>query len=44
MKLCKSGVIPDEFHPYYQNIPSSNDVQDDIPEPALEDSDPEVDI
>lgn len=25
-KLRKSGVIPDEFHAYYYNIPSFDDV------------------
>lgn len=26
LKLRKSGVIPDEFHAYYYNIPSFDDV------------------
>ncbi|CAG9772257.1 unnamed protein product [Ceutorhynchus assimilis] len=41
IKLCKTEVIPVEFHNYYKSLPTSKDAQDVVPEPAAEDSDQE---
>ena len=39
MNLCKSGIIPPEFHEFYKSLPSSNNTNDRLPEPdAMEDS------
>lgn len=37
LKLCSSGVIPNEYHPWYQAIPSTTSKKDDrIPEPNID--------
>lgn len=41
LKLCKTQVIPEEFHNYYKSLPTSKEAKDLVPEPAAEDSDPE---
>lgn len=43
LKLCKSGVIPEDFHHYYKSLPTSKDAKDLVPEPAAEDTDQEDD-
>ena len=35
MQLCKSGVIPVEYHEYYKSLPSSNSSKDTLPEPDV---------
>ena len=37
--LCKSGIIPIEYHPFYDNLKDSSTQQDRLPEPDVEDSD-----
>lgn len=44
LKLCKSKVIPEDFHLYYKSLPTSKDAKDLVPEPAEEDSDPEDEL
>ncbi|KAI4469687.1 dna-directed rna polymerases i ii and iii subunit rpabc2 [Holotrichia oblita] len=38
LKLCKTEVIPEEYHPWYKALPSSKAVKDQIPAPAASDS------
>ena len=38
MKLCTSLAIPEEFHGWYKDLPSSQRTKDLIPEPDVEDS------
>lgn len=44
MKLCKTEVIPEIFHPYFKSLPTSKDAKDLVPEPSLQDSDLEEDF
>ncbi|KAL1491869.1 hypothetical protein ABEB36_012398 [Hypothenemus hampei] len=37
LKLCKTGVIPYEYHSWYMNLPSNGSVIDKCPEPAQSD-------
>ena len=38
MQMCKTGVIPPEFHDFYEKLPSSSNAPDKLGEPdALED-------
>ena len=44
LNLCKSGVIPSEFHIFYKSLPSQQSVRDRLPEPdILENSDNDTD-
>lgn len=36
MDLCKSKVIPDEYHPFYKNLKSAMNVADALDEPDVE--------
>lgn len=38
LKLCRTGVIPDEFHGWYRDLPTSEEVTDCVPQPATEDT------
>lgn len=38
MKLYRTGVIPEEFHGRYNDLQTSDEVKDTVPEPAVEDS------
>jgi len=42
-KLCTKGIIPRELHSWYAGLPTSVSVVDTTPEPAIEDSDGEMD-
>lgn len=35
LNLCKSGVIPSEFHNFYKCLPSQQSVKDRLPEPDI---------
>lgn len=35
LALCKDGTTPEEYHSYYNNIPSYSSVEDVVPEPDL---------
>ncbi|XP_063225537.1 uncharacterized protein LOC134532706 [Bacillus rossius redtenbacheri] len=37
-KLCRSGIIPEELHGWYNNLPTSDTITDILPGPAVEDS------
>ena len=37
LDLCKDGTIPEDFHSYYDKLPSSVKVKDKVPEPDLYD-------
>jgi len=37
LALCKDGTIPEEYHSYYNNVPSDSSVKDVVPEPDLYD-------
>jgi hypothetical protein len=39
VSLCRSGIIPSEYHDYYKSLPSSNNVDD-----RLADTDAEADF
>lgn len=39
LKLCKTEVIPEDFHWYYKSLPTTTNVTETIPEPAADDSD-----
>ncbi|KAJ8319696.1 hypothetical protein KUTeg_002739 [Tegillarca granosa] len=45
LSLCADGTVPEEYHPYYSNLKSSDSVKDTIPEPDfyddIEDTDDE---
>ena len=38
INLCKKFVIPEEVHPWYEALPTSKNVKDQVPEPSVEDS------
>lgn len=31
ISLCDSGIIPDEFHSYYQSLPAARNLKDKLP-------------
>ena len=35
LSLCQSGVIPDIYHTYYENLPTSKGVKDKLAEPDI---------
>ena len=37
--LCTSGVIPEEFHTFYFNLPSCSNARDRLPEPDVNEQD-----
>lgn len=41
LKLCKgkNPPIPEEFHQYYYTLPTLKEIEDNIPEPSIDDSD-----
>lgn len=39
LKLCNSGLIPEELIPWYKSLPSSSGASDSVPEPSFDDSD-----
>lgn len=39
VQLCKSGVIPSEFHEFYKNLPSQQSIPDRLPLPDVLESD-----
>ena len=41
--LCRKGIIPQELHPWYASLPTSNDVQDRSLEPDVHDESEESD-
>ena len=41
LKGCKEGIIPAEYHNFYQNLPSSEEVVDRLNEPDITESDGE---
>lgn len=43
MALCKSGVIPTEYHEFYRSLPSSQSVGDRLPEPDAEEEESDMD-
>ena len=38
LSLCKSGLIPQEFHSFYEQLPCTENKSDCIPMPVLSDS------
>ena len=43
LSLCKSGIVPLEFHEYYKSLPSHQSVKDRLPEPDIQESNSDVD-
>ena len=43
LSLCKSGIVPLEFHEYYKSLPSHKSVKDRLPEPDIQESNSDVD-
>ena len=39
LSLCRSGIIPEEYHPYYTSLPVSSVVRDRLPLPDREEGD-----
>ncbi|KAK3107527.1 hypothetical protein FSP39_016707 [Pinctada imbricata] len=39
LNLCKTKIISSEYHDFYKNLPSSNNVADNLPEPDVEEDD-----
>ena len=39
ISLCTNGIIPEEYHSYYNCIPTTNSTKDKIPMPNAEESD-----
>ncbi|MEW8548265.1 MAG: hypothetical protein AB2693_32575, partial [Candidatus Thiodiazotropha sp.] len=44
ISLCKSNIIPEEFHGYYELLPTSNSREDRIPDPDILESDYDSDV
>jgi hypothetical protein len=38
LKLCRQLAIPEEVHPWFEALPSSKEVRDQLPGPAADDS------
>ena len=43
LSLCKSSIVPSEFHEYYTSLPSHQSVKDQLPEPYIQESNSDVD-
>lgn len=43
LSLCRSGIIPAEFHSYYENLNSNSAVRDALPSPDIQDEDSDHD-
>ena len=41
--LCQSGVIPKEYHHYYQSLKTSNDIVERLPQPDTTEEEPALD-
>nr|KAG5709107.1 hypothetical protein BaRGS_028563 [Batillaria attramentaria] len=39
VSLCRSGVIPEDHHPFYENLPTASSKVDRLEEPDVEDVD-----
>lgn len=43
VSLCRSNIIPEEHHPFYEALPTSSAAADTLPEPDVNDSDEDTD-
>lgn len=39
LNLCRKGIIPEELHGWYENLPTSNNLTDKVPDIAVDESD-----
>ena len=43
LSVCQQGIIPDEYHPYYNKLTSSTNKRDRLPLPDIQESESDDD-
>jgi hypothetical protein len=43
LTLCRTGVIPSEYHEYFKTLPSNNSVNDKLPDTDIEEDEVDSD-